>query len=184
MSALAEAALGHAVASGASTIKSAETEANARLREQLSLQADLRDAVARGELYLAYQPQAELASGRILGAEALLRWEHPERGTIFLGVFIPMLEDSGLIDSVGQWVVAEAAQQARAWLDRGHALRVAVNLSEGLGLGTVAEGIETPTQQRFLQELGCRCGQGFGLGRPMRAEQLTCLLESPSEGPN
>ena len=287
----AEAALGHALASGASTIKSADAEANARLREQLSLQADLRDAVARGELYLAYQPQAELTSGRILGAEALLRWEHPDRGTISPGVFIPMLEDSGLIDSVGRWVLAEAAQQAHAWLDRGHALRVAINLSPrqvhasslvdpvaqilretrlpphlleleitesllldlqpatqsvfeqlaemgiqlalddfgtgysalaylqalplqtlkidrtfvggigtsrkseelvrgivnlsgGLGLSTVAEGIETPTQQRFLQELGCKRGQGFGLGRPMRAEQLTCLLESPSEGPN
>ncbi|WP_238642764.1 EAL domain-containing protein, partial [Halorhodospira sp. 9622] len=100
-----------------------------RLREQLTLRADLQQAVDNAELYLAYQPQVDLGSGRIVGAEALLRWDHPERGPISPGVFIPILEASGLINPVGEWTLETAARQARAWLEQGYPMQVAVNLS-------------------------------------------------------
>ncbi|MBK5944759.1 putative bifunctional diguanylate cyclase/phosphodiesterase [Halorhodospira halophila] len=280
----AEAAAANALANGTSSIRLADAQAGARLREQLALRADLQRAVDDGELYLAYQPQVDLASGRIVGAEALLRWDHPERGPVSPGVFVPILEASGLINRVGEWTLEAAARQARAWLEQGYPMQVAVNLSarqvhasdlvglvsrilddtglpqgaleleitetllldldadtqavfrelsamgvqlalddfgtgysalaylqalplttlkidrafigdignsaksealvrgivslaRGLGMPVVAEGIETDAQRAFVRGLGCERGQGFGLGRPMRADQLTELLE-------
>ena len=280
----AEAAAASALATGTSSIRLADAQAGARLREQLALRAEIQRAVEDGELYLVYQPQVDLASGRIVGAEALLRWDHPERGPVSPGVFVPILEASGLINRVGEWTLETAARQARAWLDQGYPMQVAVNLSarqvhasdlvgpvsrildetglprgaleleitetllldlgadtrevigelsamgvelaldnfgtgysalaylqalplttlkidrafvggigssaksealvrgivslaQGLGMPVVAEGIETAAQRAFVQGLGCERGQGFGLGRPMRADQLTELLE-------
>ncbi|MBK5942266.1 putative bifunctional diguanylate cyclase/phosphodiesterase [Halorhodospira halophila] len=279
----AEAAAANALATGTSSIRLADAQAGVRLREQLTLRADLQQAVDNAELYLAYQPQVDLGSGRIVGAEALLRWDHPERGPISPGVFIPILEASGLINRVGEWTLETAARQARAWLEQGNPMQVAVNLSarqvhagdlvgsvsrildetgvpqgaleleitetllldldadtqavfeelsamgvqlalddfgtgysalaylqalplttlkidrafvggigssaksealvrgivslsRGLGMPVVAEGIETDAQRAFVQGLGCERGQGFGLGRPMRADQLTEIL--------
>ena len=83
----------------------------------------------RGEFVLHYQPQLELASGRLVGAEALVRWNHPERGLVMPGAFIPTAEANGLIRPLGAWVLREACRQARAWRERGWDLSVAVNLS-------------------------------------------------------
>ena len=99
-------------------------------RERVALEAGLRTAAAEGQLQLAYQPKVDLASGRITGCEALLRWQHPELGSVSPARFIPVAEDSGLIVPIGDWVLRTACSQARAWLDAGHGgVSVAVNLS-------------------------------------------------------
>jgi diguanylate cyclase len=99
------------------------------LREQAELQHDLRQALARSQLELYYQPKIHAPSAQITGVEALLRWHHPQRGTISPNVFIPMAERSGLINPLGAWVIDEACRQARVWRDQGLRMRVAINVS-------------------------------------------------------
>lgn len=97
--------------------------------ERLSLMGDLREALDCNALSLHYQPKQDLASGRIDGAEALLRWQHPRRGWVSPETFIGMAEDTGNIQRVTRWVMASALAQARRWLEQGLPLRIAVNLS-------------------------------------------------------
>ncbi|MEK7321938.1 MAG: EAL domain-containing protein [Pseudomonadota bacterium] len=98
--------------------------------KRLDLETKLRRAVEREEFYLRYQPQVDLRSGRVIGAEALLRWQHPERGPVNPMEFIATLEDTGLIVTVGEWVLRQACQQAAGWRDRnGTPLRLSVNVS-------------------------------------------------------
>ncbi|AHV91643.1 putative bifunctional diguanylate cyclase/phosphodiesterase [Bordetella holmesii] len=107
-----------------------EPAMNENAREQLQLLQDLRQAQARGELVLYYQPKFVAPSGPVVGAEALLRWNHPKRGLISPGEFIPIAERTGLIFSIGEWVLDEACRQMRIWRDLGHSnWTVAVNLS-------------------------------------------------------
>ncbi|MDQ5960684.1 MAG: hypothetical protein QG592_1767 [Pseudomonadota bacterium] len=101
-----------------------------RSQQQVSLEKDLRHAIERNELVLYYQPKADLYSGHITGVEALIRWQHPERGLVPPVQFIPLAEQSGLIVPIGAWVLREACQQAVRWQKEGlPAMRVAVNLS-------------------------------------------------------
>ncbi|WP_017879340.1 bifunctional diguanylate cyclase/phosphodiesterase [Janthinobacterium sp. CG3] len=103
---------------------------NQRTLERLSLEGDLRHALERGEFELHYQPQLALHSGRVVGMEALLRWNHPRLGQIAPGLFIGMAEEMGLIIPIGAWVMRTACAQTRAWQLAGLGeLRVAVNLS-------------------------------------------------------
>ncbi len=90
----------------------------ARAIERLSLERDLRNAAERGELFLVYQPQIELATGCIIGAEVLMRWRQPQQGLISPLRFIPVAEDSGLILTIGEWALRESCRQAQAWHDR------------------------------------------------------------------
>ncbi len=97
---------------------------------QLKLESRLRRAIEKNELFLLYQPQIDTKSGRMIGVEALLRWRNGDRGIVPPGEFIPVAEDSGLIEPIGEWVIHEACRQNRAWQDAGLTpIRVAVNLS-------------------------------------------------------
>ena len=105
-------------------------EMHRRAVDRMQLEAGLRQALERDEFKLVYQPQYELASGRLVGVEALLRWEKPDRGTIMPARFIPLAEETGMIHAIGEWVLRQACTQVKEWLDAGYpALRVAVNLS-------------------------------------------------------
>lgn len=105
-------------------------EMNPHSFELLKLEGNLRRAIERGEFHLNYQPQLDLASGCITGAEALLRWNHPEEGMISPSQFIPVAEETGLIIPIGEWVIDAACRQIREWKDQGlPPVRIAVNLS-------------------------------------------------------
>ena len=254
--------------------------AGARGRGGMAFEAELRRALANDELWVAYQPQIDLASRRIVGTEALVRWAHPTRGQLRPDQFLPLAEELGLIEAIDEWVLAQACRQTMAWrASRVPDLRACVNVSggllrsgnlrdlvltrlrltglpttaleievtekvaategeealqslvqlrelgvrvaiddfgtgysslsrlrtmpfdivkidqsfvreiverqsavplvtsaismaHGLGLQTVAEGIETPQQLAFLTEKGCDIGQGYLFGRPVRADKL------------
>jgi diguanylate cyclase (GGDEF)-like protein len=98
--------------------------------DRLALEQDLRTAIVRDQFHLVYQPQLDLASRRIVGAEALIRWEHPTRGLVMPAAFIPLAEEMGLIVDVDDWAVRTVCRQLAAWSAQGlPPLRVAVNLS-------------------------------------------------------
>ncbi|HKY87077.1 MAG TPA: EAL domain-containing protein [Pseudorhodoplanes sp.] len=121
----ADAALYRAKADGRGTIRFFEAEMDERLRERRAIQQDMQSAIARNELELYYQPQAKI-DGEVVGFEALVRWRHPQRGLVSPMTFIPIAEESGLIVSIGEWVLREACREAATW---SKSLRVAVNLS-------------------------------------------------------
>jgi Amt family ammonium transporter len=99
-------------------------------RERFGMEQDLRHAISRDQLKVYFQPVVDLSLGRVVGAEALARWLHPDQGSVPPSEFIPVLEQSGLIDEVGLWVLNAACREARGWRDRGlEGLTVAVNLS-------------------------------------------------------
>lgn len=105
-------------------------ELNKIIQQRTAIERDLRTALQKDQLRLHYQPQLDLTTGQVVGVEALLRWQHPERGDISPVEFIPVAESTGLIMPIGEWVLRTACQQARAWQDAGlPPVRVAINLS-------------------------------------------------------
>jgi diguanylate cyclase (GGDEF)-like protein/PAS domain S-box-containing protein len=121
----ADAALTRAKADGRGAVRFFEAGTDQRLREKRTLQHDLSSAAERHELMLYYQPQATI-DGNVFGFEALMRWNHPTRGMVPAGEFIPVAEESGLIVTLGEWILREACQEAASW---SRPLRIAVNLS-------------------------------------------------------
>ena len=126
----ADAALLRAKKGGRGTFRFYSPEMDANAARRLGLEAALRDALARNELAVHYQPQISLESGNMIGMEALLRWNTPQFGPVSPAEFIPIAEETGLILPIGEWVLRTACEQTKRWLDLGLAnLRVAVNLS-------------------------------------------------------
>jgi diguanylate cyclase len=120
-------------------------------RDQAELLRDLRLAQQRGQLELYYQPKIHAPSGEITGAEALMRWHHPQRGMVSPAVFIPIAERYGLIAALGQWMIEEACRQVRAWRDAGLRMRVAINLSaHQLRQADLAERIRAALRQHQI----------------------------------
>jgi diguanylate cyclase (GGDEF)-like protein/PAS domain S-box-containing protein len=127
----ADSALYLAKEQGRNTFRFFSPELDARVRDRLHMENDLRCAIERKELFVHYQPQIEQSSGRYIGAEALLRWQHPIHGLVSPANFIPIAEDTGLIISIGEWVIRKACTQAREWEKQGHTdFIVSINLSK------------------------------------------------------
>jgi len=154
----ADAAMYCAKQRGRNNIQCYASGMNSVTQDKVRLESDLHQALALGQFELHYQPKLDTSTGVIHGAEALIRWRHPERGLVLPGEFIPLAEACGLIDSIGEWVVREGCRQARTWQLEGlpH-LRVAVNLSafqfrNGNLLQTIREALQAADlDPRFLE---------------------------------
>ncbi len=145
----ADMAMYRAIRSETESIFFFSNDMNDEARIRLSLEGDLRKALNNGDLSLFYQPQIDVKTRKVVGCEALLRWNHPEHGAISPARFIPVAEDSGLILPIGEWVLEQALRQSRAWRDAGLPdITMAVNISavqfrqQGL-VGRVRQTIES-----------------------------------------
>jgi diguanylate cyclase (GGDEF)-like protein len=125
----ADAAMQAAKRAGRGTYALFESHMHNDIADQLDLINDLRQAIDLGQLELHYQPKIDGRRHLICGVEALLRWHHPERGTVSPGVFIPIAERFGMINALGNWVIEEACRQMEVWAKAGVHMRVAINLS-------------------------------------------------------
>ncbi len=126
----ADMAMYAAKAEGRNTYKFFSKEMNRKAMERHAVEISLRRAIREEEFFLVYQPQIDLESGRLIGVEALLRWQDPHKGLIGPDAFIPVAEDTGLIRSIGEWVLLEACKQGQVWREQGYpSLKIGVNLS-------------------------------------------------------
>lgn len=148
----ADAAMYHAKHCGRDNFQFYARELTATALERLKIEADLRKAIERNELALFYQPKVELATGRVVGAEALMRWRHPERGLVPPDRFIGIAEDTGMIIDMGEWALRSACATARQW-NQGKAkpLKIAVNLSPR----QFYSGDLIATVRKAMEDTGC-----------------------------
>ena len=152
----ADAAMYGAKEDGGNRVRRYTPELRSHAGERLEVEAQLKQALERGEFLLHYQPQVEIASGRIIGVEALVRWQHPVRGLVPPLEFIPLAEESGLIEPIGEWVLRTACAQAAAWQCSGlPALRMGINLSAWQFLNPALESVVA----QALTEHGLAPGQ-------------------------
>jgi len=126
----ADAAMYHAKASGRGRAENFSEELAAELADRAQLEVDLRAAIDRDQFTLVYQPQVSLTDGRIVAAEALLRWQHPVEGVKLPGSFLPRAEETGLIVEIGEWVIGRVTATIRHWADLGVEQRLAINISQ------------------------------------------------------
>jgi len=126
----ADTAMYHAKESGGGRFEFYTEEMNAAIQKRIALEVRMHTALDDGDFRLYYQPQFDLTRGRIIGAEALLRWQHPELGLVAPAHFLPIAEETGLIVPIGDWVLRTACEQSARWSREGHrGLRVSVNVS-------------------------------------------------------
>ena len=159
----ADVAMYEAKQHGRNSYQAFRTDMTTRLAKRVLLEADLRSALGRNEFLLHYQPKINLLTRQITGMEALIRWQHPERGILLPGTFMPIAEECGLILHIGQWVLVEACRQAREWLDSGFGVvPMSVNVSvlefqskdflSGVRAALIATGIEPHNLELELTE--------------------------------
>ena len=159
-----------------------DPEMNLRVQETLELETDLRQALDREEFLLHYQPKVDLASGAVIGCEALVRWRHPRRGLVPPNDFIPLAEETGLIVPLGAWVLREACRQARLWKDEGlPPVSVAVNLSarqfrQGDLLQLVADVLAETGLEPHLLDL--ELTESMVMDNPLKAERAMLDLKN------
>jgi diguanylate cyclase len=126
----ADAAMYHAKERGRNNVQCYTESMGTVTQERVKLESELHEALRNRQFELHYQPKVDTASGHINSAEALIRWRHPQRGLLLPVDFMPVAEECGLLDAIGEWVLCEACRQGRIWQERGpRALRVAVNLA-------------------------------------------------------
>jgi diguanylate cyclase (GGDEF)-like protein/PAS domain S-box-containing protein len=141
----ADLAMYRAKGMGPGNVEVFDEQMRGQLATRMEVEAELRDALEQGHLRLHYQPITSMPDGVAIGCEALVRWDHPERGLMPPAHFIPVAEDSGLIVEVGAWVLEEACRQAEAWRQRGRHLHVSVNVSPVQLLRDDVAGLVTRT---------------------------------------
>lgn len=166
----ADAAMYLAKELGRNTYRFFTQEMNDRAMQRMEMEASMRQALERGEFLLHYQPKVDLASGAICGMEALLRWAHPQKGMVYPAEFIPVLEETGLIVPVGDWVVREACRQIGAWQRAGVKVpHVAVNLSA------------RQFQQKNLEDIVCDILRETGVAPDLLQFEITesMLMNDP-----
>jgi EAL domain-containing protein (putative c-di-GMP-specific phosphodiesterase class I) len=130
-------AMYHAKEQGRNNVQYYSNAMNAAANERLRLEAEVRHATEREEFVVYYQPQIDLRSGRIIGAEALVRWQHPQRGLLLPAEFLQAASDTGMIRAIDEWMLRTACRQNRTWQQRGLAVpRVSINVSNSLFHGT------------------------------------------------
>lgn len=141
----ADLAMYRAKDSGRNRLEFYEAEMNDKAVQRLQLETELRGAIAKQQLMVYYQPRVQVSSGEVVGMEALLRWQHPDLGFVSPAQFIPVAEDSGLINEIGDWVLQQVAMQQRIWQSQGYRIvPVAVNLSaRQFGQKNFAEKIQS-----------------------------------------
>ena len=126
----ADAAMYYAKERGRNSVECYTESMGSVTQERVKLESELHEALRLGQFELHYQPKVDTATGRINSAEALIRWRHPQRGLVAPAEFIPVAEECGLLDAIGEWVLLEACRQGKIWQQRGpRALRIAVNLA-------------------------------------------------------
>lgn len=125
----ADSAMYQAKDAGRNTFRFFTPEMNTRLLKRLEMESQLRYAMSKEELSLHFQPQVDIKSGKLVGAEALLRWKNPELGSVPPDDFIPLAEETGLINAIGEWVLIQACQIATTWQQRSDGIRISVNVS-------------------------------------------------------
>ncbi|MBU5637113.1 EAL domain-containing protein [Geomonas sp. Red69] len=168
----ADAAMYHAKAAGRNTYQMFTSEMHTAARQRLAIENSLRSAVANDQFVLHYQPQVEPASGRLVGLEALVRWQNPDDGLVFPDRFIPVAEETGLILEIGRHVFEKACQQAVRWREAGlPPVKIAVNLS--------ARQLRQPDLPEMLSEIMKNCGADPGMIELEVTESMT--MERPVE---
>lgn len=125
----ADTAMYAAKRSGKNQYRFFDESMNRAVSHRMRIETELRSALDQGQLVMYYQPRVHLATGRVLGAEALIRWQHPERGLILPAEFVPVAEQSALMGEIDQYVLTSVARQVAAWQAAGHVLQVSLNLS-------------------------------------------------------
>ena len=171
----ADAAMNAAKRAGGNGYALFESHMSAGALEQLSLQGDLRHALESHQLQLVYQPKLDALGGQLCGAEALLRWRHPERGMVSPSVFIPVAERFGLINALGDWIIDEACRQAHAWAQAGLHVRIAVNVSaQQLRAGDLVGRVRSTLQRHHVDasQLLCEITESVAM-EDIRATQIT-----------